>query len=325
MSDRRLLSASRPWLAPAIAILLLAVFALLAGQVAHTTSPTFDEPDQVAVGYASWTQGTHHPYSVVNLRLSQLWAALPLLALEPPPRWQSPEQELEGQKNGVNFGRLFYFANGNDTEAIVFASRVMIILLGVALGAVMFAYSRRLHGDLAGLLTFVFYCFSPLVISKQRGRHHRYRHDAFVHPFGDGAVEAASPDKPCDPLLRGALGGSARRDQNQRLTHHTDLTCAPCGAHAGATTARRLPIVAACRVAYAPSRYAWALAGRLVCLGLGRLACRMDHLWWSLRSPYGDVGALSNKRSAGWALGHSDGGALPRVACPSPCLSLRSA
>ncbi|MCU0793559.1 MAG: hypothetical protein MUE42_12090, partial [Opitutaceae bacterium] len=80
------------FLVPALAALLLAIYAGLAAHVARTTSPTFDEPDQIAVGYASLTE-VHHPYSVINLRFSQIWAALPLLAFERPPVFPSNEQQ----------------------------------------------------------------------------------------------------------------------------------------------------------------------------------------------------------------------------------------
>jgi hypothetical protein len=153
------------WFVRTAAVLLLAVFAVLCGHVARTTSPTFDEPDQVAVGYASLTQGPKHTYSVINLRLSQIWAALPLLTFERSPAFPSREQQDRAAFEGIKYGRLFLFANGNDPEAILFASRATIILLGLWLGALLFVYSSRLHGDTAGLLTLVFYCLSPLVIA----------------------------------------------------------------------------------------------------------------------------------------------------------------
>ncbi len=152
-------------LVPALAALLLAVFAALCLHIASDTSPTFDEPDQVAVGYASLTQGPEHPYSVINLRLSQLWAALPLLAFDPPPAFPSVEQQEAATAEGINFGRLFFFANGNDPEAMLLASRAMIVLLGVALGLVLFQWARRLHGDFPALLTLTLYALSPLVIA----------------------------------------------------------------------------------------------------------------------------------------------------------------
>ena len=147
----------------AVAFLLLG-FALLSLRMAATTSPTFDEPDQLAVGYASLTQG-RHPYSVVNLRLSQVWSALPLLALDPPLGFPDAAQQQAGSVYNIGYGRLFVFANNHPPETIVFAGRCMVVLLGVALGWVLFAWSRRLHGDLAGLLTLTLYTGFPLVIA----------------------------------------------------------------------------------------------------------------------------------------------------------------
>ena len=65
----------------------------------------------------------------------------------------------------MNYGRLFVFNGGNNPEAILTASRSMVVLLGVALGAVLFLWSRRLHGADAGLLSLAFYCLSPLIIA----------------------------------------------------------------------------------------------------------------------------------------------------------------
>lgn len=155
-------SSSRPvWIA---AILLLLIFAGLAAHPAFTTSATFDEPDHVGVGYAS-LQTARHPFANVNLRLSQMWAALPLLALDPAPTMPTLEAIRIGEGAGINFGRQFFYSAPNDTEAIVAASRTMIIVLGLTLGALLFGYARKLHGDAAGLLTLALYCFSPLIIS----------------------------------------------------------------------------------------------------------------------------------------------------------------
>ena len=150
---------------PAAAALLLAVFAILCLQVARNASPTFDEPEQVGAGYASLTQAPDHGYSALNLRLSQVWEALPLLAFDPRPQFPSREAQAAVSQQSIGFGRLFFFASGNDTEAMLFASRAMVIVLGLALGGILFLWSRRLHGDLAGLLTLTLYALCPLVIA----------------------------------------------------------------------------------------------------------------------------------------------------------------
>ena len=145
------------------AVLLLAIFTWICVVVARDTSPTFDEPDHLATGYYSLTTPGRNDHTSINLRLTQIWTALPLLAMHP--HFPTMEQEMAARAHGVNFGALFVYEYGNDTEAMMRTSRAMITLLGVALGHSLFLWSRRLHGPAAGLVTLTFFCFSPLVIS----------------------------------------------------------------------------------------------------------------------------------------------------------------
>jgi hypothetical protein len=140
--------------------------------VANHTSPTFDEPDHLAIGYnylPGFLPKDGPPadprafYNNMNLRLSHLWAALPLLPLHP--HFPTPEEQAAGGASGINYGRLFVFKSGASPEAILGRSRAMIVLLGVALGVALFLWSRRLHGDAAGLVTLAFCCLSPMVIA----------------------------------------------------------------------------------------------------------------------------------------------------------------
>ncbi|MEI6282380.1 MAG: hypothetical protein WCP82_06640 [Alphaproteobacteria bacterium] len=199
-----------------LAGLLLAGYGGMCLKIAHDTSPTFDEPDHLAVGYYALVTG-YRPYTNINLTFTQMWSALPLLLAKtapeielppdptapvPPrllskpgsnpeapkyrpvslparmirallpftlfakaPHFPNATEELAGRATGINYGRLFYFDSRNDTERIVFWSRAMITMLAVALGAVLFLWARRLWGDLAGLVTLVFYCLNPQTIA----------------------------------------------------------------------------------------------------------------------------------------------------------------
>lgn len=145
------------------AVLLLAIFAWICIVVARDTSPTFDEPDHLATGYYSLTTPGRNDHTSINLRLTQIWTALPLLGMKL--HFPTTQEEVTAHAHGVNFGALFVYEYGNDTEAMMRSSRAMITLLGVALGLSLFLWSRRLHGSAAGLVTLTFFCFSPLVIS----------------------------------------------------------------------------------------------------------------------------------------------------------------
>jgi len=162
----------RPPLVWTIVAVLLATFASACLYVAAHTSPTFDEPDQLATGYHALTwlgradpdvAGTNMVYTNIDLRFTQMWEALPLLAFKTPPHFPTVREQQQSQ--GLNFGRLFIFDPRNDTEAMVFWSRAMVVLLAAVLGLVLFLWSRRIWGPLAGLVTLACFCLNPLVIA----------------------------------------------------------------------------------------------------------------------------------------------------------------
>jgi hypothetical protein len=62
-------------------------------------------------------------------------------------------------------GPLFLFDPENRTEAMLLASRMAVAASAVALGWMLFAVSRRLHGPIAGLVTLALFCLNPVVIS----------------------------------------------------------------------------------------------------------------------------------------------------------------
>lgn len=231
------------WLAAGVLLLAYAVACL---KIARNTSPTFDEPDYLAVGYHALVTG-QRPYTNINLTFTQLWSSLPLLLagtppdIEVPPDWPAgqpvaqrnaaarieweknaaelrakdkdavippfkPEpmprlpvtwyadwirklspvtlfaraphfpttaEQAAAQATGINYGRLFMFDNRpdvqpedrNNTEQLVFWSRAMVTLLAVVLGAVVFLFTRRLWGDVAGLVALALYCLNPQTIA----------------------------------------------------------------------------------------------------------------------------------------------------------------
>jgi 4-amino-4-deoxy-L-arabinose transferase-like glycosyltransferase len=244
MTDTPAKSPIRPQVWLAAAVLLLA-YALACLKIARTTSPTFDEPDYLAVGYHALVTG-QRPYTNINLTFTQLWSSLPLLLAGTPPEIEMPADwpearavatrnavakaeadkkaaELKAQNPnavppvfrperalmpvtwyaslirklspitlfphaphfptpaeqsagqaaaGINYGRLFMFDKRDvpaeqrtNTEALVFWSRAMVTALAVALGALVFLFTRRLWGDAAGLVALAFYCLNPQTIA----------------------------------------------------------------------------------------------------------------------------------------------------------------
>ncbi len=128
-------------------------------------SATFDEVAHVAAGYLYWTAGDYR-FNPESGNLPQRWAALPLLAqrVAVPP----PESPARRQGNVWTAGRDVLFRLGNDAESMLFAARSMIALSSVALGALVYLWSRALFGRGGAVLSLVLYAWSPTVLAHSR-------------------------------------------------------------------------------------------------------------------------------------------------------------
>ena len=153
-----------------IALALLGVFVLQALLSAGVKSPTMDEQNHIARGYAYLRTG--------DLRLSQehpplvnAVSALPLLVIRPQlptdhPSWESA--------NWYAFADELLWkaldADGRPIEAqkIVNWARVPILLLGLLLGMGVYAWAAELNGPIAGLLALALYVFSPNILAHTR-------------------------------------------------------------------------------------------------------------------------------------------------------------
>lgn len=153
-----------------VALALLGVFALQALLSAGQKSPTMDEQNHIARGYAYLRTG--------DLRLSRehpplvnVISALPLLIIRPQlptdhPSWASA--------NWYAFAdELLWHASNADGQSIeaqkmVNWARVPIVLLGLLLGMGVYAWAAELHGPVAGLLALALYAFSPNILAHAR-------------------------------------------------------------------------------------------------------------------------------------------------------------
>lgn len=143
------------WIA---ALLLLVHFGLAVGSKCRE-STTSDELAHLTAGTSYWR---NHDYRLQpeNGILPQRWAALPTALAGPPlpalagnPYWRSSDVW------GV--GYQFFYESGRDHFPWLMAGRVMIALFSVATGALVFVWSRRLFGDVPGLVSLGFFAFNP--------------------------------------------------------------------------------------------------------------------------------------------------------------------
>ena len=142
-----------------VVIALLATFAAMAVTSMLRKSATFDEPLHLAAGYAYWTQNEYR-FSTENGNLAQRWAALPLLFGD----YHFPD----GTRGNFRVGFDFLFNSGNDAKKILMQGRAMMVLLGIALGLLVYFWSRELFGRYGGLLSLTLYCFSPTILAHTR-------------------------------------------------------------------------------------------------------------------------------------------------------------
>lgn len=141
---------------------LLALFGWMAASVSHVHSPTADELLHVTAGYSYWTTGDFrlHPE---NGNLPQRWAALPLLAMDV--RFPPLDQPAWRAAHAPELGYQFFYEQGNHPTRLLAAARLMIVLLGIAGGALVFLWARSLFGVQGALLALTLYAFCPNLLA----------------------------------------------------------------------------------------------------------------------------------------------------------------
>jgi hypothetical protein len=143
-------------------VLLLAGYYYMAVSASRTKSTTFDEAVHITGGYNAWRLHDHR-FDPGNGDFLKRWATLPLLFSRPnfPPldseNWRTAEFVL--------FSHDLLFHAGNDPDAILLQTRRMAALIGVALGALVFACSRRLFGSAGGLVSLTLFAFCPNILA----------------------------------------------------------------------------------------------------------------------------------------------------------------
>lgn len=141
---------------------LLLLYLVLAVSATTHESPTMDETLHLTLGYLYWTQPTDK-LQPENGIFSQAWAALPLLFdhLQAPPEKGDPWDFIGLW--GVYY--RFLYSSGNDLGLMLLQGRTMIALLGVALGALVYGWSRELFGIRGGLISLVLFVFCPITLA----------------------------------------------------------------------------------------------------------------------------------------------------------------
>ncbi|HEY2826597.1 MAG TPA: glycosyltransferase family 39 protein, partial [Pirellulales bacterium] len=141
---------------------LLAGHFLLGVSAVHRKSPTFDEGVHLAGGFSYWVTNDYRVNSESG-NWPQRWMALPawLLGDYYPP----PDEPTWIKDDRYDFADRILYESGNDADSMIFQGRVMTGLLSVALGAIVYFWSRQLFGALGGLISLTLYAFSPTILA----------------------------------------------------------------------------------------------------------------------------------------------------------------
>jgi hypothetical protein len=145
----------------AVAALLVWYFVSTTGAVADKSS-AFDEVLHLTGGYSYWKFGDFR-IQPENGNLPQRWAAMPLLLSDP--RFPDLNQEAWKKSYMATIGHEFFYRIGNDAEDMLRRGRAMIGLFGMALGAIVFFWTRSLLGTGAALLSLGLYAFCPTMLA----------------------------------------------------------------------------------------------------------------------------------------------------------------
>jgi len=133
-------------------------------------SITNDEIVHIPAGYYHLVAGefqlnNEHP------PLLKMWAALPLLIIQPdePPAPKTEDENFMERTWG--FHERFWQANQARFQAVTFWPRVMMIPVTLALGVLIFVFTRSLFGETAAVISVALYTLEPTVLAHGRVVH----------------------------------------------------------------------------------------------------------------------------------------------------------
>ena len=152
----------RPVVRAAGVVALLALYYVMALTAAGQKSMTFDEMAHLTGGYTYWAFDDYrlHPE---NGNWPQRLGALP--AVLSGARFPALNQPAWTTSNLYVIGDQYLYFSGNDADTLLSRARAVMTLVGVALGALVYAWSRRLVSPEAGWLSLVLFVFSPTFLA----------------------------------------------------------------------------------------------------------------------------------------------------------------
>lgn len=151
-----------------VLIINLLGMGLLLIAASKNNSPTSDEPPHLLSGYTALING-HDYIDIEHPLLAKTYAATPLLFQYVKIDLKDPNYTT--QKDLLNIGKLFKTSRNfltyqdNQTDQILFSARFMMILATVGFGVVIFLFTKKLFGELAGLLAVFLYSTESVILA----------------------------------------------------------------------------------------------------------------------------------------------------------------
>jgi len=146
---------------PMVAALLAIHFALAVTSVMNKCA-TADETAHLPAGYCYWVRNDYR-LNPENGNLPQRWCAIPLLFS----RYSFPAgpSRFWTASNVWELGHRFFYLMGNDLQAMLLKARAFTALMSVALGMIVYFWSRRLFGPIGGVISLSLYVFNPTMLA----------------------------------------------------------------------------------------------------------------------------------------------------------------
>ena len=146
----------------AFPIALATLYWWLAVSAMDQKSTTIDEMGHITAGYSYLKFGDFR-LDQPNGLLPQELAAIPLIFGDF--RFPLIEQPAWQYGNYDSLGYQFFFQSGNDLSMLLRKSRAMVALLGIALGFIVYFWSKGVFGRTGAMISLFLYTFCPTALS----------------------------------------------------------------------------------------------------------------------------------------------------------------
>jgi len=144
-----------------VALLLGLHFAMAVGSKVHQ-STTSDELVHLTGGFTYWRFDDYR-LQPENGNLPQRWVALPAVVAGVP--FPYLDQVYWKVSDAWVMGHEFFYETGHDHFPMLMAARAMTAVFSVALGLLVFLWSRRLFGTAGAFVSLLFFTFCPTVLA----------------------------------------------------------------------------------------------------------------------------------------------------------------